>query len=79
MLTEEEVAKDIVCGPDPEAHLEKLNEYVEAGFTHVWVHQVGTDQEGFFQFYEQEILPKLAQQSSATKKPQAKSARSSKG
>lgn len=79
MLTEEEVAKDIVCGPDPEAHLEKLNEYVEAGFTHVWVHQVGTDQEGFFQFYEQEILPKLAQQTPATKKPQAKSARSSKG
>jgi hypothetical protein len=23
------------------------------------VHQVGPDQEGFFRFYEQEVLPKL--------------------
>lgn len=77
MLKEEDVAKDIVCGADPEKHLEMLNKYVEAGYTHVWVHQVGEDQEGFFQFYEQEILLKLAQQSSSAKKSQAKAARSS--
>jgi len=75
MLKEEDVAKDIICGADPEQHLKKLNEYVDAGYTHVWVHQVGKDQEGFFQFYEQEVLPKLAQQSSSTKKSKAKVAR----
>ena len=31
----------------------------EAGFDHVHVDQVGPDQEGFFRFYESEILPRL--------------------
>jgi len=30
---------------------------VKAGFDHVYVHQVGPDQEGFMRFYEREILP----------------------
>lgn len=49
----------VVCGPDPERHLEAIREYEAAGFDHVYVHQVGPDQEGFFRFYEAEILPKL--------------------
>ena len=31
----------------------------KAGYTHVWVHQIGPDQAGFFQFYAQEVLPKF--------------------
>lgn len=27
------------------------------GFEQVYVHQVGPDQEGFFKFYQREILP----------------------
>ncbi len=79
MLKEEDVAEEILCGADPEQHLKKLTEYIDAGYNHVWVHQVGQDQEGFFQFYQQEVLPKLAQRSSSAKKSQAKSARTSKG
>ena len=59
MVTEDDVAKAIVCGPDPERHLEALRSYAAAGFDHVYVHQVGPDQEGFFQFYEREVLPKV--------------------
>ncbi len=29
------------------------------GFDHIYLHQVGPDQEGFFQFYRKEILPKF--------------------
>lgn len=61
MLREEDVAKEIICGPDPEPHFAKLEEYADAGFDHVWVHQVGPNQEGFFRFYEQEIFPRLQQ------------------
>jgi hypothetical protein len=57
MVTEDDVAGAIVCGPDPERHRAKIKEYVDAGFDHVYVHQVGPDQEGFFRFYEKEILP----------------------
>jgi G6PDH family F420-dependent oxidoreductase len=59
MVTEDDVAETVVCGPDPERHLEGIQEYVDAGYTHVWVHQIGPDQEGFFRFYEREVLPKL--------------------
>lgn len=39
--------------------MKKIREFVEAGFDHVYIHQVGPEQEGFFGFYEWEILPAL--------------------
>jgi coenzyme F420-dependent glucose-6-phosphate dehydrogenase len=59
MLTEDDVAETVICGPDPERHLQAIREYADAGYDHVYVHQVGPDQEGFFGFYEREVLPKL--------------------
>ena len=61
MLREEDVARVIVCGPDPERHLAEIRKFAEAGFDYVYVHQVGPDQEGFFRFYEREILPRFQQ------------------
>ena len=40
-------------------HVEKIQAYAKAGYDHVYVHQVGPDQEGFFRFYQQEVLPKF--------------------
>jgi len=31
----------------------------QLGFDHVYIHQVGPDQEGFFRFCEREILPQF--------------------
>jgi coenzyme F420-dependent glucose-6-phosphate dehydrogenase len=59
LLREEDVAKEVICGADPERYLAKINEYVEAGYDHVWIHQVGPNQEGFFRFFEKEVFPKL--------------------
>ncbi len=59
LVGEEEVAEDIVCGPDPERHLAAIAEYADAGYDHVYIHQVGPDQDGFFDFYEREILPRV--------------------
>jgi G6PDH family F420-dependent oxidoreductase len=59
LLTEDDVAETVICGPDPERHLEAIREYEQAGFTHVYVHQVGRDQESFFRFYADEIFPQL--------------------
>ena len=58
--TEDQVASQIVCGPDPEAHLAAIARFTGAGYDHDNVHQIGPDQEGFFRFYEQAILPELA-------------------
>jgi coenzyme F420-dependent glucose-6-phosphate dehydrogenase len=59
LADEEDVAESVVCGPDPERHIDAVREFVDAGYTHVYVHQVGPDQEGFFRFYEREVLPAL--------------------
>jgi coenzyme F420-dependent glucose-6-phosphate dehydrogenase len=60
MLTEDDIAQQIVCGPDPAPHIEKFQRFAEAGYTHVSVHQVTPNQEDFFRFYENEILPALS-------------------
>ncbi len=59
MVTEEDVAQAIVCGPDPERHIQAIQQFVDAGYNHVYVHQVGPDQEGFFRFYESEVIPRF--------------------
>ena len=58
-VREEDVAESIVCGPDRDRHIEKIRAFVDAGYDHVYVHQVGPDQVGFFRFYEEEVLPAL--------------------
>ena len=59
MVREEDVAQAIVCGPDAERHIAGVKEFVDAGYDHVYIHQIGPDQEGFFRFYERDVLPKL--------------------
>ena len=61
MLTEDDVAAKIVCGPDAVKHFEAIDAFVDAGYDHVYVHQIGPDQEGFFRFAEQELLPRYAE------------------
>jgi len=58
LVSEEQVCEQIVCGADPEQHLARIEEFVDAGFDHVHVHQVGADQETFFRFYERDVLPR---------------------
>jgi coenzyme F420-dependent glucose-6-phosphate dehydrogenase len=57
MVDQRTIAEEIVCGPDAERHLAGIQKLVDAGFDHVYVHQVGPDQEGFLAFYEREVLP----------------------
>jgi hypothetical protein len=59
MVREDDIADVIICGPDPAKHIEKIQAFAKAGYDHVYVHQVGPDQEGFFRFYQQEVLPKF--------------------
>ncbi len=57
IVSREEATKDIITGPDPQRHREGIQKFIDAGFDQVYIHQIGHDQEGFFRFYEQEILP----------------------
>jgi G6PDH family F420-dependent oxidoreductase len=59
-VTKEDIAESpLPLGPDAEKHIEGIKQFVDAGYTHVYVHQLGPDQDGFLSFYENEVLPKL--------------------
>lgn len=47
------------CGPDPTVHVNGVRAFTEAGFDEVYVSQVGMDGDGFFQFYAEQVLPRL--------------------
>ena len=59
LVTEEQVAESITCGPDPARHLAAIRKYADAGYDHICVHQVGREQKAFFEFYAEEIMPAL--------------------
>lgn len=59
LVKEEDVAGKIICSPDPDRHIAAIKKFVDAGYDHVYIHQVDPDQEGFFRFYEREILPEF--------------------
>jgi G6PDH family F420-dependent oxidoreductase len=60
LVSQDDVAKVIVCGPDVERHVEVIRRGVDAGYDHIHVYQVGPRHEGFFRFYEREVIPRLA-------------------
>lgn len=57
MLSEEDVAGKVVCGPDAGDHIDQIETFVNAGYDYVSVHQVGPRQADAIQFYEEEVLP----------------------
>lgn len=55
-----DVADAIPCGPDVKAHVEAVRPFVEAGYTHVALAQIGGEtQPEFLAFAEAELLPAL--------------------
>jgi coenzyme F420-dependent glucose-6-phosphate dehydrogenase len=58
-VTEDQVAAAILCSRDADRHLEKIAEYADAGYDHVYIHQVGPDQDGFIDFAARELLPRI--------------------
>lgn len=60
MVREDDVTESIPCGADVAPVIESVQSFVYAGYDHVYFHQIGPDQEGFFRFWSQELQPALA-------------------
>jgi G6PDH family F420-dependent oxidoreductase len=59
-VTKDDVAQQIPCGDDPQAVKDAVKEFVDAGFTHVALVQIGGDhQDEFLRWSEKELLPAL--------------------
>jgi G6PDH family F420-dependent oxidoreductase len=59
LVDEDRIAEAVVCGADVDRHLEAIARFATAGYDTVYVHGVGPDQETFFRFYAEEVLPRL--------------------
>jgi G6PDH family F420-dependent oxidoreductase len=58
-VSRDDIAAQGICGPDIGPVVEGLEEFADAGFTAVHLHQVGADQDGFFDFWADEVRPAL--------------------
>jgi G6PDH family F420-dependent oxidoreductase len=59
-VTEDDVAQQVPCGADVGAVVDAVQEFADAGFTHVALVQIGADQQDpFFEWAEAELLPAL--------------------
>ena len=59
----DDVAEAIACGPDVAAHVEAVRPFVDAGFTHVALVQIGGQtQAEFLSFAARELLPALREE-----------------
>ncbi len=59
LVTEDQVASSILCGPDPEPILETARAAIDAGVDHLYFHQVGPDQDGWFRLWDETLEPAL--------------------
>ncbi len=59
LVTREQIAENIPCGPDPETHLKSIFRYIDAGFDHVILMGIGPEQKEFINFFEQNLASKL--------------------
>lgn len=59
LVTPDQIAERIACGPDPERHVAAIVAYLEAGFDEVFVTQIGDDQAGFLDFFTRQVRPRL--------------------
>ena len=65
MLTVDQTAGSVPCGPDPAPVLEAVGSFLDAGYDHVYLHQVGGDVEGFVRFWRDELSTELSGRAAA--------------
>lgn len=59
LVREEDIAKSTVTGPDPQKYIDLIKQGIDAGFDHIYLQQVGPEQEAFISFAQKEILPQF--------------------
>lgn len=60
LVTEDDAVSSIPCGPDIGPIVESVKKFLDAGYDHLYFHQVGPDQDGFLDIWTKELQPALA-------------------
>jgi G6PDH family F420-dependent oxidoreductase len=59
MVSAEDIEEAFPCGPDVAPILERARQALDAGVSHLYIHQIGPHQEPFLEMAAQDILPAL--------------------
>jgi coenzyme F420-dependent glucose-6-phosphate dehydrogenase len=57
IVTKNMIKEAMACGPDVERIIAEIRNAVDSGVDHVYLHQIGDDQEGFCQVWSDQIAP----------------------
>lgn len=60
-LTEDQTVGSVPCGPAVEPVVASVRTYLDAGYDHLYFHQIGPDQAGFLRFWQEELGPALSE------------------
>src|SRR3954469_2773862 len=55
----DELDGTIPLGPDADEYIEEIRKYEDAGYTHLCIHQIGSDQEAFLAFAQNELFARV--------------------
>jgi coenzyme F420-dependent glucose-6-phosphate dehydrogenase len=66
LMGEPEIPEDSIMGPDPDVYLKAIQSLQANGYDHIYLHQVGPDQQGFLEFYKNSLAPLLEQENLIT-------------
>jgi G6PDH family F420-dependent oxidoreductase len=58
-VSPETVAQKVSCGPSADRHLQAIDRYIQAGYDHIILVQIGPNQDEFLEFFERELAPNL--------------------
>src|SRR3546814_2792349 len=71
LVTEDDAVSSIPCGPDIGPIVESVKKFLDAGYDHLYFHQVGPDQDGFLDIWTKELQPALARSEEHTSELQS--------
>ncbi|QLD90973.1 TIGR03557 family F420-dependent LLM class oxidoreductase [Natronomonas salina] len=61
MVEEEDIAESsVLTSPDPQDHIDNIQQAIDAGYDHVYPMQIGDDQSAMIEMYREEVLPSFS-------------------
>jgi len=51
------VEEAVPCGPDPKPYIDRIHAFADAGFYEVYIQQIGSEQDCFFDFWSRRSRP----------------------
>jgi G6PDH family F420-dependent oxidoreductase len=61
LVTVDSVKENTPCGPEVQPIVDAVKEGIDAGFSRIYLNQIGPQQQEFFRFYTDELAPALAE------------------